>query len=173
MPRRDYSGFYEELGVSPGATAQEIKAAYRRLVKQVHPDVSKGPDSEAKFQQLRDAYDVLSNTARRLEYDVASGAMDEQAHREAQQASVSGSEAGGQGVDGGGRLIQGRSRWAAVSVAGLATLLIVASGAGIWAWRDCFINLDQMFTAAPRRRNRLPASRQLHRPIAADTCHRP
>ncbi|MBK8085020.1 MAG: DnaJ domain-containing protein [Devosia sp.] len=109
MPRRDYSGFYEELGVSPDATAQEIKAAYRRLVKQVHPDVSKGPDSEAKFQQLRDAYDVLSNTARRLEYDVASGAMDEQAHREAQQTVLLDRRLVAKVLTAAAALIQGRS----------------------------------------------------------------
>jgi DnaJ-class molecular chaperone len=57
---------YQTLGVSPGATADEIKRAYRRLASQHHPD--KGGDTQ-KFQEIQAAYDTLGDTAKRSQYD--------------------------------------------------------------------------------------------------------
>ena len=59
--------YYEILGVTDGATADEIKRAYRKLASQHHPD--KGGD-KAKFQEIQQAYDTLSDDGRRQQYDM-------------------------------------------------------------------------------------------------------
>lgn len=67
MSKRDY---YEVLGVSKTASADEIKKAYRKIALQFHPDRNPGDkDSEEKFKEAAEAYDVLSNTDKRAQYD--------------------------------------------------------------------------------------------------------
>jgi molecular chaperone DnaJ len=66
MSKRDY---YEVLGVGRDATEEEIKKAYRRLARQYHPDVNKEPDAEAKFKEVKEAYEVLSDGQKRAAYD--------------------------------------------------------------------------------------------------------
>ncbi len=61
---------YEVLGVSEGASQDEIKSAYRSLVKKYHPDVNQNnPDSEAQFKKVQEAYDILSDNNKRKNYD--------------------------------------------------------------------------------------------------------
>lgn len=60
---------YGVLGVSRGATAAEVKRAYRRLALKNHPDVNKAPDAQDKFARIAEAYSVLSDGAQRAEYD--------------------------------------------------------------------------------------------------------
>src|SRR5512143_1193528 len=64
--KRDY---YEVLGVAKGAGADDIKKAYRKLARQYHPDVNKSHDAEAKFKELNEAYEVLSDDQKRAAYD--------------------------------------------------------------------------------------------------------
>lgn len=67
MAKRDY---YEVLGVSKTATADELKKAYRKLAIQYHPDKNPGDkDAEEKFKEAAEAYDVLSNPDKRAKYD--------------------------------------------------------------------------------------------------------
>jgi DnaJ-class molecular chaperone len=62
--------FYQILGVTETATADEIKKQFRKLAKQHHPDRNKGDkSSEAKFKEISEAYDTLSDDKKRTEYD--------------------------------------------------------------------------------------------------------
>src|SRR5579859_2248243 len=64
---RDY---YEVLGVPRGADEAAIKKAFRRLARELHPDVnSHDPDAEEKFKEAAEAYEVLSDPERRATYD--------------------------------------------------------------------------------------------------------
>ena len=58
MDKKDY---YEVLGLSKGASDEEIKRAFRKLAKQYHPDVNKEPGAEEKFKEIGEAYSVLSD----------------------------------------------------------------------------------------------------------------
>jgi DnaJ-class molecular chaperone len=63
---RDY---YDVLGVKRSANADELRAAYRKLARQFHPDVNKSPDAQKKFAEVQQAYDVLGDADRRRAYD--------------------------------------------------------------------------------------------------------
>jgi DnaJ-class molecular chaperone len=61
--------YYAALGVSKNATAEEIKKAYRQLVRKHHPDVDKSEGADKKFKEVQGAYDVLSDPQKRQTYD--------------------------------------------------------------------------------------------------------
>ncbi len=66
MAKKDY---YEVLGVPKTATDAEIKSAFRKLAKKYHPDVNKTEDAAEKFKEIGEAYSVLSDPAKRSQYD--------------------------------------------------------------------------------------------------------
>ena len=67
MAKRD---FYEVLGVSRTADEKELKAAYRKLAKQHHPDANSGSKTaDQKFKEISEAYDVLKDPQKRAAYD--------------------------------------------------------------------------------------------------------
>ena len=66
MSKRDY---YEVLGLSKDSSEDEIKKAYRKLARQYHPDVNKAANAEKQFKEVKEAYDVLSDSQKRSTYD--------------------------------------------------------------------------------------------------------
>jgi curved DNA-binding protein len=65
----EYKDYYAILGVKRDAPQDEIKKAYRRLARKYHPDISKEPDAEARFKDVGEAYEVLSDPEKRAAYD--------------------------------------------------------------------------------------------------------
>lgn len=91
---RDY---YETLGVSRGASAEEVKKAYRKLARRYHPDVNKDdPDAERKFKEINEAYKVLSNEKLREAYD----RYGHDAFQQAKNSAGAGAGGGFEGFDG-------------------------------------------------------------------------
>jgi molecular chaperone DnaJ len=66
MAKRDY---YEVLGLAKNASEEDIKKAYRKLAMKFHPDRNSGKDSEDKFKEVKEAYEMLSEPAKREAYD--------------------------------------------------------------------------------------------------------
>ena len=93
MAKRDY---YEVLGLSRGASAEEIKKAYRKKAKELHPDRNKdNPDSEKDFKEAGEAYDVLKDPEKKAAYDRFGHA--------AFEGGMGGPRPGGGGMGGGGQ----------------------------------------------------------------------
>lgn len=61
--------YYEILGISVTATQEEIKSAFRKLVKKYHPDANPNQDTTKEMQEITEAYEILSNLEKRKKYD--------------------------------------------------------------------------------------------------------
>jgi curved DNA-binding protein len=64
-----FKDYYDTLGITRAAGAEEIKRAYRKLARKYHPDVSKEKNAEAKFKDVQEAYEVLKDPEKRAAYD--------------------------------------------------------------------------------------------------------
>jgi curved DNA-binding protein len=65
----EYKDYYKILGLDRTASAEEIKKSYRKLARKYHPDVSKEPNAEEKFKEMKEAYEVLKDPEKRAAYD--------------------------------------------------------------------------------------------------------
>ena len=71
----EFKDYYKTLGIAKGASADDIKKAYRRLARKYHPDVSKEADASARMAEVNEANAVLSDPEKRAAYDaLGSGA---------------------------------------------------------------------------------------------------
>jgi hypothetical protein len=69
MTHKSVKDYYAILGVSPTASLEEIRLAYRRQARAYHPDLSTDPHAEERFKEVNEAYDVLANSEKRQAYD--------------------------------------------------------------------------------------------------------
>src|SRR5512132_3994489 len=69
LPMPTTRDYYEILGVPRQATVDDIRAAFRRLAKQYHPDVNRETGAEERFKEINEAYAVLSDDQKRAAYD--------------------------------------------------------------------------------------------------------
>jgi curved DNA-binding protein len=65
----DYKDYYGTLGVSKGASQDDIQRAYRKLARKYHPDINKTPEAEGKFKEINESYEVLKDSDKRSKYD--------------------------------------------------------------------------------------------------------
>jgi curved DNA-binding protein len=65
----EYRDYYKTLGVARDASQQDIQRAYRKLARKHHPDISKESDSDARFKEITEAYEVLKDPEKRQKYD--------------------------------------------------------------------------------------------------------
>ncbi|MEL7472174.1 MAG: DnaJ C-terminal domain-containing protein [Planctomycetota bacterium] len=98
MAARD---FYDVLGVARTASADDIKKAYRERARRLHPDVNKAADAQAKFTEVQEAYDVLSDGEKRTLYDRVGRSGFEAAREAGASGTYSWSNVGGAGGPGG------------------------------------------------------------------------
>jgi DnaJ-class molecular chaperone len=97
MATPQYKDYYATLGVARTAAEKDIKSAYRRLARQLHPDVNKDPKATERFKLVNEAYEVLSDPKKREKYDRL-GADWERIEREQEFARQYQSQAGAQGA---------------------------------------------------------------------------
>src|SRR5512141_2959306 len=77
----EYQDYYKTLGVDRKATPAEIKKQYRKLSRELHPDGNPGDKTaEARFKQVNEANEVLSDPKKRAQYDVLGSNWDRVAH---------------------------------------------------------------------------------------------
>lgn len=135
---------YETLGVQPNATTEEIKAAYRKLARQYHPDLQPNPAATERFKAIAEAYKVLSDARRRVSYnhEVLAGGRE---RSESGAAPPAGGHTPGVEEPVASRVTQ-RELWAAwerVFAYTLTTGVVVALFEGTLRW---FIGDDNAFT---------------------------
>lgn len=69
MSRRSPATHYDILGIARAATAEQVRRAYRRLARELHPDVNPAADAASRFAAVQNAYSVLSDRRKRAKYD--------------------------------------------------------------------------------------------------------
>ena len=128
MEFRDY---YKTLGVERGASESEIKSAYRKLARKYHPDVNpNNKEAETRFKQINEAYQVLSDPAKRKKYDEL-GADWERGTTEDEMRRRYGWSAPPRGGYGPAAAITGRAT--AATAARAASVIFSSNSSAAWA----------------------------------------
>ena len=106
---------YQELGVSKGASADEIKKAFRKLAKELHPDKNPGDKAaEERFKRITAAFDLLGDAEKRAKYD--RGEIDADGREQFRGfGGAQGGRPGGGGCCWPGRPVRGRQRFSLLS----------------------------------------------------------
>jgi molecular chaperone DnaJ len=73
--------YYDILGVKKNSSLDEIKSAYRSLAKKYHPDINKEPDASSKFKEINEAYEVLSDSKKKAQYDQFGSSSSQQGYQ--------------------------------------------------------------------------------------------
>ena len=79
----EFKDYYKTLGVERSADEKAIKTAYRKLARKYHPDVAKDKAAVGRFQEINEAYEVLSDPEKRKRYDTLGPDWERQAHANA------------------------------------------------------------------------------------------
>jgi curved DNA-binding protein CbpA len=137
--RGDPRGYYRELGIHRTATAEEIRVAFRERAKLVHPDQAGDGADDGRFKQLAEAYEMLKDPRRRLQYDAEglSAEREQGRHGVAEPAPPRWAGrpawAGATGdISGSGSL----PRWLLPTAGGLAAIAAAALVSLVWAWGE-------------------------------------
>ena len=69
MASKSIKDYYALLRISPNATQEEIRLAFRQMARTYHPDINNAPDAEAKFREINEAYEILADPEKRKSYD--------------------------------------------------------------------------------------------------------
>ncbi len=96
LPLMAYRDYYSILGVSQNASEQDIKTAYRKLARQLHPDLNPGDkQAEEKFKEVNEAHEILSDPQKRSQYDLYGRWQQQSASNSSYTPPASGSAASG------------------------------------------------------------------------------
>ncbi|AHF99842.1 molecular chaperone DnaJ [Halostagnicola larsenii XH-48] len=163
--------FYDVLGVSPDASPEEIKQAYRSKATEYHPDVSDDPNAEEKFKKIQKAKQVLTDEEKRSAYDRMGHDQYEQAEKHGYDASQGGAGGMGGGPFGG----MGGGAGGMGGGGGLGDIFEQVFGGGGGRGRrgpqkgrnmrtDLEIDLEEAYEGAQKQFT-------IARPEACDTCH--
>lgn len=129
----DPLGYYAILGIDRRADPQDIKNAFRKLVKAYHPDHNSDPAAELRFKKITEAYETLNDSARRTAYD---GNIEKDDSRQSPMKAAPirhGQVRRGMGI-------------ARILLLVCVALFVGAIGVAFWAWQEGFINLDAIFS---------------------------
>ena len=123
--------FYAVLGVSKSASSDEIKKAYRKLARELHPDHNPGnSDAEERFKAVSEAYDVLSDDGKRQEYDKMRALFGTGAFRRGAQSGGSGFPFDAADLFGAGTGMGGDRRFGGAGFSDLFSSIFSGAGAG-------------------------------------------
>ena len=146
------ANLYDLLGVSKGASDSEIKKAYHKMAKSLHPDVNPDAKAQEKFKSVSKAYEILSDKSKRARYDA--GEIDDNGNPTPfGSGAYDGGNSGFGGFNGGRTYRRGNTTYTNINPEDLASMFGGMGGAGGFDFADLF----GMGSRGPRTRSYTPA----------------